>query len=652
MQFILSNHEDERYSARVLAAVLVALFAFFLSTPTFSAPKEHIAPVQKNPSALSPWKACVDGKGEAALAACRRLGASGSGFSLTDRAIALAIAGDLLLDAKKVEAAISSYDKALTLNPVMTSAHYMRGRALVEFKQEVEALAAYDKALTLNPNAVQVLLYRARLYRARVAYALAHADLDRALRLDPRNFEIPFERARLFYKEKRWQDSIEQSGIALALNPLETSSYYNRAGSRWEAGEKEGALFDISAYLRNNPDAQDGLQRRSFYLRDMKRFQEALPDAERLLKLFPKDGWSWYNMALVQEKLDDITARPKAFEFYDQAIKLEPRKANYRFDKIDTLINIGMYNEAASALLTVKKLFPDDMRTDRERGRLFVLQGDLPAAREALAAANKLNADDNDLIYWSAREAYRSARYEEALEKLETVRRNTPDFEMAIYYLAMSKRWLRRHKEAIVDFDAYITLAPKDPDGYLGKGIALYRLAEYKPAQQQFELGLEIQPAGKLLRHWLMDSLIQSRQFKAAEKQFEEIETRNLMDDWSRGMKLHLFNTTGRWKQTIEAVNALLPENKMTIQARFEYGRALVMTKKVDDALKEYQAVIQDGSSQYYTAYSHANVGELLFMRHEFVKAREHFEAAMVVYATASDIPRRFYAAIQRAKAY
>ena len=80
---------------------------------------------------------------------------------------------------------LTSYDKAVTLNPYFTEVWINRGNTLVHLGRYSEAVASYEKAIALNPddavawnNHGVVLEYLAR-------YAEAVDSYDKAITLNP-----------------------------------------------------------------------------------------------------------------------------------------------------------------------------------------------------------------------------------------------------------------------------------------------------------------------------------------------------------------------------------------------------------------------------------------------------------------------------------
>ncbi len=61
------------------------------------------------------------------------------------------------MELKRLDEALSSYDRALALKPDHAGAHFNRGNALIMLKRLDEALESLDKALALKPGFSEAL---------------------------------------------------------------------------------------------------------------------------------------------------------------------------------------------------------------------------------------------------------------------------------------------------------------------------------------------------------------------------------------------------------------------------------------------------------------------------------------------------------------
>jgi tetratricopeptide (TPR) repeat protein len=77
--------------------------------------------------------------------------------------------GGALEQSEQVQAALASYDRALTLAPDAIEVHYNRGRVLIMLGQADAALEAYGRCLELDPNYLPAQINLAALYQVGLA---------------------------------------------------------------------------------------------------------------------------------------------------------------------------------------------------------------------------------------------------------------------------------------------------------------------------------------------------------------------------------------------------------------------------------------------------------------------------------------------------
>ena len=85
------------------------------------------------------------------------------------------------MELKRLEEALASYDRALTVRPDYAEALYNRGNTLHELKRFEEALASYDRALTVRPDYAEALYNRGLILHELKRFEEALASYDRAL---------------------------------------------------------------------------------------------------------------------------------------------------------------------------------------------------------------------------------------------------------------------------------------------------------------------------------------------------------------------------------------------------------------------------------------------------------------------------------------
>ncbi|MFG3442318.1 tetratricopeptide repeat protein [Nonomuraea sp. NPDC047897] len=214
----------------------------------------------------------------------------------------------------RAKEALADYGAAIALDPDFPDYYLDRGNLLARLGHQDEALADYESAMRVSPPLPEAHYNRAELRIARGDLDGALADLGRVIDLDPSCLDAYINRAGLLAglerDEEAWRDVA--AGLALApgnphllavLGQLETaagrlaearraldraveaapwlaSAWGNRGVLRFEAGDPEGAVEDLSQAIGLEPQP-DLYANRAVALRALGREAEAAADEER-----------------------------------------------------------------------------------------------------------------------------------------------------------------------------------------------------------------------------------------------------------------------------------------------------------------------------------------------------------------------------------
>ena len=83
------------------------------------------------------------------------------------------------------EAAIQDYDKAIELDPALSSAFVNRGTSKMALRQHEAAIQDYDKAIEMDPRLVEAIHNRGVSKMALGQHEAAIQDYNRVLELNP-----------------------------------------------------------------------------------------------------------------------------------------------------------------------------------------------------------------------------------------------------------------------------------------------------------------------------------------------------------------------------------------------------------------------------------------------------------------------------------
>ena len=237
----------------------------------------------------------------------------------------------------KKDAALASYDRALTVRPNYAEVLSNRGVTLHGLKRFEEALTSYDRALTARPNYAEALSNRGNTLKELKRFDEALTSYDLALTVRPDYAEAHYNRGITLQELKRFEEALASYDRALAVQPKYAEAHYNSGGALKELKRFEDALASYDLALTARPNYAEALSNRGLTLHELKRFEEALASYDLALAVRPDYAEAHYNRGIT---LQELKRFEEALASYDRAIAVQPEYAE------------AHWNEALLRLLT------------------------------------------------------------------------------------------------------------------------------------------------------------------------------------------------------------------------------------------------------------------------------------------------------------
>ncbi|MEX0808675.1 MAG: tetratricopeptide repeat protein [Dongiaceae bacterium] len=143
--------------------------------------------------------------------------------------------------------ALSSFERAVAIDPRSARAQHNRGRAFEALNRSGEALAAYDAALAIEPASAEILNDRGVALRQQKRLAEALATFERALAIRPDFLPALGNRALVLMRLHRPAAALDGFDRLIALAPDHVEGLVNRARLLQSFGDGDAA---IAAYRR------------------------------------------------------------------------------------------------------------------------------------------------------------------------------------------------------------------------------------------------------------------------------------------------------------------------------------------------------------------------------------------------------------------
>ncbi|MBD2644553.1 tetratricopeptide repeat protein, partial [Aphanizomenon sp. FACHB-1401] len=343
-------------------------------------------------------------------------------------AIAYNNLGNALYYQKKLDGAVTAYQKAIELDPNYAIAYNNLGNALSDQKKLDEAVAAYQKAIELDPN-----------------YAIAYNNLGNALS-----------------DQKKLDEAVAAYQKAIELDPNYAIAYNNLGNALSDQKKLDEAVAAYQKAIELDPKLAIAYYNLGNALSDQKKLDEAVAAYQKAIELDPKLAIAYYNLGNAlydQKKLDGAVAA------YQKAIELDPKYAT-------------AYNNLGNALRDQKKL---DAAISNYKKALSLPEDTLVSPTTAHTLANNnLGVALQELILRLRREA---------IEHFDKAEELDPNYIYASNNNIEARKLWSAEQDQLASLESDIEFLPKNDPNLPVKRSVVRITAKFSNNQRQ---GIEV----------------------------------------------------------------------------------------------------------------------------------------------------------------
>jgi tetratricopeptide (TPR) repeat protein len=316
-----------------------------------------------------------------------------------------------------------------------------------------------------------------------------------------------------------------------------------------------------------------------------------------------------------------------SLKYFSIALQKNPKKSQYWFSMIESLIKVGQHNNAKKVVRYGQKLGLTGKKLDQVLKQLssIKLMSDNSTVLDTLT-----KEQEGELI-----ELYKKGRYEALIKQASMLTEKFPNAVMLFNSLGVANVGLNRFDLAIKNYNRAIYLDPKSAEIRRNLGNVLTKKGDFKSAITCYQQAIEINPNYVEAHDSLGNALRAIGQFTAAIESHQraiEIDP-NLAE---------VHNNLGNCLQEKGDFQAAINYYRRAIELKPEFfqgynnlGIALKEQNELDTAINSYQSAIEL-NPEYAEAYS--NLGNAL-------KDKGELEEAAVCHRRALELKPDFAAA-------
>ena len=389
------------------------------------------------------------------------------------------------------QAAITDYDRAISINPNLAYAYVNRGITKYQLGQKQAAITDYNRAISINSNLAESYYNRGIVKYELGQKQAAIADYDRAIFTNPNYTDAYYNRGIIKYELGQKEAAINDFNRAIFINPNYAQAYYNRGNVKYELGQKQAAIDDFNRVIAINPNDALAYINRGNVKSELGQKQAAINDYNLAITINPNDAKAYSNRGLVKFELGQQQA---AIADYNRAIAINPNDAIAYSNRGNAKYQLGQKQAAIIDYNQAIFINPNYAKAYSNRG---LVKSELGQKQAAITDFDRaITIDPN----------YASAYVNRGLAKSELGQKQAAiaDYDQAIainpndanayYNRGVVKFELGQKQSAIADFDRAIAINPNDANFYYNRGTIKYQLGQNEAAIADYDRAIAINP--------------------------------------------------------------------------------------------------------------------------------------------------------------
>ena len=248
----------------------------------------------------------------------------------------------------QLDAAIESYNKALSIKPDYASLHLSMGNALKSQGKLKEAIAAYNNAIASKPDFAEAYNNMGVTLKDQGKLAEAAEAYNKALSIKPAYAEAYNNTGITLHAQGKLDEATEAYEKALAINPDYAEAYNNIGVTLQEQTKLEEAIEAYSKALAIIPNYVDAYFNMGITLQDQGKLKEAIEVYKKALAIKPDYADVWYNIVFPLQAIKTQISSEQELASYC------PENKGSAYTQISTsILNYRLYRggESAESLL-------------------------------------------------------------------------------------------------------------------------------------------------------------------------------------------------------------------------------------------------------------------------------------------------------------
>ncbi len=296
-----------------------------------------------------------------------------------------------LVDQRRFSDALDICEMAVMNYPDNFIAHVSYARALAETGQSDMAQEYYYRALEIVPAVVSARMELGILLKDSADYSNALEEFREVIERRPDFAAAYIQKAEIYRLQRNWTGAADFFGRAVEIQPEDETLRADYVQALSNAGQHSQARAAMNNASADFPDSINLALTFGVLLQQQQRYQEAIAQYNRVLRIDPGNDSAQYNIALCHFQNRNIREAERAITLYLQR-RPDSGSANFLAGQIASSVN--NFAEAEMYIRRALDLDPDNGAAWVMLGNILRRRNDRREAAEAYRQALRINPND------------------------------------------------------------------------------------------------------------------------------------------------------------------------------------------------------------------------------------------------------------------
>jgi tetratricopeptide (TPR) repeat protein len=283
------------------------------------------------------------------------------------------------------------------------------------------------KEIKAHPGDVQLYLHRAQIFYDNKAYDQAVQDLARVMQLDSTNLQAHHLLANAYMDSNRSNMALKTMQRAAALYPDSIKTKLKLSEFQLILKQYDGAMHTLEDIMKIRPGDPEALFMLGMVYRDQGKTELAIGAFQSAVERNPDMVEAW----VILGDLMDRTHNPRAIQYFDNAIRVDPKNVEALHAKAYYLQNNDKIDEAISIYKQIHAINPQYPEAYLNIAILQLYRDSVDAAMKELIILKGIDPTNAAAWFYIGKAHQFRGEKEEAKASFEQALRLDPNYGQA-----------------------------------------------------------------------------------------------------------------------------------------------------------------------------------------------------------------------------